>query len=331
MNGVIIVNKPAEFTSFDVIAKLRGILHERKLGHGGTLDPMATGVLPVFAGNATKLCDFLSEHEKTYEAEMLLGTATDSEDIWGNVTKALDAEDFPEISDEAVLNALAHFEGGYLQTPPMVSAKKIDGQKLYDLARKGKTVEREPVRVEIPEIRLLSRDGRKVRFTVTSSKGTYIRTLCKDIGVFLGVPACMSALKRTKHGLFSIAEAFTLEEIETLMKRGETDVFLRPADAVFSDLPAFSVTEESLRYLLNGNPLSRDELQSSVETDDAGKQQKESFTGIESGTLGGCTGSVSGLTDGPARIRVYAPDGAFKAVYEYRPEEGLFKAYKMFL
>ncbi len=301
MNGVIIVNKPQEFTSFDVVAKLRGILRERKIGHGGTLDPMATGVLPVFVGNATKLCDYLGDHEKTYEAEMTLGIATDSEDIWGNVTEEIPAPEFSTIELEA---AFSRFRGKYDQTPPMVSAKKIDGHKLYDLARQGKEIERPAVTVEISELTLLENAGEKVRFRVTCSKGTYIRTLCKDIGQALGIPACMSALKRLKHGAFSIEDAFTLEEIENHAKAGESAVFLRSTADVFTGLRDITVTEQGLRFLLNGNELTKDE------------------THIE----GDC-----GKLIPDELFRVFSEDGRFLAVYRYVEETGRFRAYKMFL
>lgn len=225
MDGIINVYKEAGWTSFDVTKKLRSILHEKKIGHTGTLDPAATGVLVVCAGKATKLVNAITGTDKVYEAEMQLGIETDTEDTTGTILR----ESPVNVTESDVLRAVQHFIGSYDQIPPMYSAKKINGKKLYELAREGKEVERKPNRItifniEINEIRLPY-----VRMTVTCSKGTYIRTLCKDIGVRLGCGAAMSSLKRTRVGSFSLSDSKTIAEIETLMASGKLLEVMKPA------------------------------------------------------------------------------------------------------
>jgi tRNA pseudouridine55 synthase len=198
VNGIINIYKEKGFTSFDVVAKMRGIAHQKKIGHTGTLDPDAEGVLPVCLGKATKVCDLLTEKDKEYEAVLLLGTTTDTQDITGTVLRTADVN----VSEEAVREAVLSFVGSYAQIPPMYSALKVDGKKLCDLARTGVTVERKARTVEIYRIEILSVDIPRVRFRVHCSKGTYIRTLCQDIGEQLGCGGCMESLLRIRVAQF---------------------------------------------------------------------------------------------------------------------------------
>ena len=251
-NGVLLVNKPQDFTSHDVVAKLRGILHERRIGHGGTLDPMATGVLPVFVGGATKAADYAAAQDKEYLAGFALGAATDTQDVTGTVTARSDVR----ADEAAVRDALAGFLGAQQQIPPMYSAVKIGGQKLYDLARKGKTVERPARDITIREIALTTFDETAQRgaFRVTCSKGTYVRTICYDLGQRLGCGGCMSALRRTRAGVFGIGRAFTMEQILA----GEAEIL--PVDSLFADRPAVTLTEAEERLCRNGNTFWKREL-----------------------------------------------------------------------
>ena len=296
MDGVILVDKEKDFTSFDVVAKLRGILHMKKIGHGGTLDPQATGVLPVFLGSATRLCDYLPDERKVYEAGILLGVETDTEDIFGTVLR----ETTPDVSEEMLREAILSFIGDYDQIPPMVSAKKVDGKKLYELARKGIVIERQPVRLRIDDIVINEIDLPNARFTVSCEKGTYIRTLCADIGKKLGCGACMSSLRRLRHGEFLIDQAHTLSEIEEARDRGLLNDWILPVESVLP-YPSFCVKPEASKLLMNGNRLRR-----------------EDFEGLpdESET---------------SRIKVCDPDGRFMGVYRYYPDEDLYKPDKMFL
>ena len=213
INGVLNVNKEKGYTSHDVVAKLRGITHQKKIGHTGTLDPAATGVLPVCLGKATKLCDMLTDKDKVYEAVLLLGISTDTQDISGTVLKEQETADLDESQvEEAILS----FRGSYDQIPPMYSALKVNGKKLYELAREGKTVERKPRRVTISEIEILSMELPRARIRVECSKGTYIRTLCHDIGEKLGCGGCMEKLIRTRVDRFTIGDSLRLSEVEAL-------------------------------------------------------------------------------------------------------------------
>ena len=207
MNGIVIVDKPQDWTSQDVTARLRRVFNTRRIGHGGTLDPMATGVLPVFVGRATRGVEFFEHAEKTYEATLLLGTTTDTEDISGTVLEQKEVH----ISETDFLSILPRFRGKIMQVPPMYSALKINGQKLVDLARKGKTVERQPREIEIFQLDCVDFSGNSARLRVRCSKGTYIRTLCKDIGEALGCGGCMAALRRVQAGDYSIGEAVPLQ------------------------------------------------------------------------------------------------------------------------
>ena len=301
INGIININKGAGFTSFDVVAKLRHIFGQKKIGHTGTLDPEATGVLPVCLGNATRVCELLMDETKTYAAVMRPGTVTDTQDIWGQVIKRNEVT----VGFDEVRDALLSFVGDYEQVPPMYSAKKVGGKKLYELARKGVSVERKPSWVKIISIDdITMRDDGGISFSVTCSKGTYIRTLCHDAGQKIGCGACMEALKRTRVGCFELGDALTLEQIETMV-REDPDLSLvkehiKTVDVLFGEYPALTVEAEYEKTLLNGNPLPASPLQE------------------------------AGIPDG-SRVRMYAPDSGFKAIYVYSGQENLLRPYKMFL
>ncbi len=242
MTGVIAVDKPSGFTSFDVIAKMRGILKERRLGHSGTLDPMATGVLPVFIGSATKAADMLSDPEKRYEAGFALGRTTDTQDITGSVVKTSDIR----VKREDIEAVLKEFTGEIMQLPPMYSAVKVDGKRLYDIARRGETAERKPRPVTVYKIALTGFDeaAQTGGISVFCSKGTYIRTIINDIGERLGTFACMSALRRTYSQGFKIEECSTLEKIGELSRCGRLDEIITPVDRCFADMPAVKLSEK---------------------------------------------------------------------------------------
>lgn len=249
MNGIINVYKEAGYTSFDVVAKMRGILKVKKIGHTGTLDPDATGVLPVCVGNGTKLVELVADHDKEYIAELMLGVATDTQDLSGTVIK----ESPVEVSREQVEEVVMSFVGDCMQVPPMYSAIKINGKKLYELARAGKEVERQARQVTFHEIEILSIELPVVKIRVACSKGTYIRTLCNDIGEKLGCYAAMKSLIRTRVGVFDIKEAVTLDELEKHRDEGKlAEVILLP-DRIFMHMPAVYAKPEFCRLLDNGN------------------------------------------------------------------------------
>ena len=247
-NGVINVYKEKGYTSFDVVAKLRGILHQRKIGHTGTLDPDAEGVLPVCVGKATGLVEFLTEETKTYEAVLLLGKDTDTQDISGTVLSEREVT----CGEADLEECLKSFEGIQMQVPPMYSALKVNGKKLYELAREGKTVERKARPVHFYEIRLLSCRIPRAVIRVTCSKGTYIRTLCHDIGEKLGCGGCMEALRRTRVGAFGIEDSLRLSEIERRVGEGRLCDILIPVHRLF-DLPEVRIFSEADRLAHNGN------------------------------------------------------------------------------
>lgn len=247
-NGIIIIDKPRDWTSMDVCAKLRGIFHEKRVGHAGTLDPMATGVLPVFIGRATRAVEFASESEKEYLAEIKLGVVTNTQDTTGEILEKRPVS----VTREELEGALAHFRGNILQIPPMYSAIKRDGKKLYELARAGKEVERPPRPVTIHALEVGEQTGPDTyTLRVRCSKGTYVRTLCHDIGRVLGCGGCMSALRRTEAAGFSLAEAVPLE---ALLDAPDPAALLRPVDAYFFRYPAVTVEGTALRKAKNGNP-----------------------------------------------------------------------------
>lgn len=298
IHGVINVYKEKGYTSHDVIARLRGITKQKKIGHTGTLDPDAEGVLPVCLGKATKLCDMLTDKDKTYEAVLLLGVETDTQDTSGNVLSRQDTE---HLTEEAVREAVLKFTGEYDQVPPMYSAVKINGKKLYELAREGKTVERRARRVHIHEITVLDVKLPRVRMKVHCSKGTYIRTLCHDIGQSLGCGGCMEELFRTQAGRFQMEDSLRLSEIEQMRDDGSLMEAVVPVDEMFPDYRKITVSggEEALAY--NGNPLTGRKVLK------AGQEVKDG-----------------------ERVRVYDEEGHFIAVYEYRTAEDVFRVKKMF-
>ena len=246
MNGIVIVDKPQEWTSQDVTARLRRVFNTRRIGHGGTLDPMATGVLPVFVGRATRGVEFFEHAEKAYEAVLQLGLTTDTEDVFGNIL----TQQAVSLSDEEFLSILPRFRGKIQQVPPMYSALKVNGQKLCDLARKGKEVERQPREIEIFELTCLEFTGDTARLRVRCSKGTYIRTLCKDIGEALGCGGCMKALRRVQAGEYTISEAIPLQE---LLETEDPEKYLRGVDTMFRNYPQVTLTVNQEKRCRNGN------------------------------------------------------------------------------
>ena len=249
MNGIVIVDKPQEWTSQDVTARLRRVFNTRRIGHGGTLDPMATGVLPVFVGRGTRGVEFFEHAEKTYEAVLQLGITTDTEDTSGEILERREVH----ISETEMSEILTQFRGKIMQVPPMYSALKINGQKLVDLARKGKTVERQPREIEIFELTMLEFTGDTARLRVRCSKGTYIRTLCKDIGEALGCGGCMAELRRVQAGEYTIEEAVPLQ---TLLETDNPEAYLRPVDSMFRNFPEVTLSANQEKRCRNGNSFS---------------------------------------------------------------------------
>ena len=249
MNGIVIIDKPAGWTSQDVVSKLRGVFKTRRIGHGGTLDPMATGVLPVFVGRATRGVEFFEHAEKIYETVLRPGITTDTEDITGTVL----TQTACSITAEMVEAVLPRFRGDILQVPPMYSALKINGQKLYDLARKGKEVERQPRPITIHELTLLGMEADGIRLRVHCSKGTYIRTFCKDIGEALGCGGCMAELRRVRAGEYTIEEAVPLQ---VLLDTDKPEEYLRPVDSMFRNYPQVTLTPNQEKRCRNGNSFS---------------------------------------------------------------------------
>lgn len=298
VNGIINIYKEAGYTSHDVVAKLRGIVRQRKIGHTGTLDPDATGVLPVCLGNATKLCDMLTDKSKEYEACMLLGVTTDTQDMSGTVL----TESTVQCTEQEVKDAVLSFVGGYDQIPPMYSALKVNGKKLYELARKGIEVERQARRVEIPSIDIMECNLPEIRFRVSCSKGTYIRALCADIGDKLGCGAAMKSLVRTRVGVFVLEEAWKLSDIEKMVAEGTLLEHITASDQVFMECPKVVVKPEFDKILANGNKLNINQV----------RFEKE-----------------QALRDGEI-LRVYDSRDIFTGVYTYVATERCLKPYKMF-
>ena len=249
MNGIVIVDKPQDWTSQDVTARLRRVFNTRRIGHGGTLDPMATGVLPVFVGRATRGVEFFEHAEKTYETVLRLGLTTDTEDVWGETI----AEHPVSFTEEQLEGVLQSFRGEILQIPPMYSALKVNGQKLCDLARKGKEVERKPRPITIHELKLLELGENTLRLRVKCSKGTYIRTLCKDIGEALGCGGCMQELRRVTAGEYTIEEAVPLQ---TLLDAENPEQYLRGVDTMFRNYPEIKLTPNQEKRCRCGNSFS---------------------------------------------------------------------------
>ncbi len=306
INGVINIYKERGFTSHDVVAKLRGILKQKKIGHTGTLDPDAEGVLPVCLGKGTRLCDMLTDHSKVYEAVLLLGQSTDTQDVSGNVLQEAPVD----VSEEKVREAIMSFLGPYDQIPPMYSALKVNGQKLCDLARAGKEVERKARPVEIYEIQIEEIHLPRVRMTVSCSKGTYIRTLCHDIGEKLKCHGCMESLLRTRVGQFLLKDSLTLAQVEAYRDENRITEIVMPVDQVFSDCPALKLTKEAAKLGYNGNPFTS--TQALTEND----QMVEKSSDIS--------------LDGGKWFRVYDPEGVFIGVYAYNSKRDQFRPEKMF-
>lgn len=300
IHGVLNIYKEKGFTSHDVVAKLRGIVKQKKIGHTGTLDPDAEGVLPVCFGKATKLCDMLTDKDKTYEAVLLLGKTTDTQDISG---KVLEEKSTQSLDEETVKNVILGFEGEYDQIPPMFSALKIGGRKLYELARDGKEVERKPRRVTIYQVQILEMNLPEVRIEVTCSKGTYIRTLCHDIGNQLGCGGCMKTLLRKRVERFELADSITLSQVEMLQKEGRLTDRLISIDEMFPDYEKVYLKPAAAKAVRNGNVFRTGDILwiSSLE------QYRE-----------GC------------RVRVYDEERNFIAIYEYKEKEKYFKIVRMF-
>lgn len=300
MDGVINVYKEAGFTSFDVVAKLRGILKQKKIGHTGTLDPDAEGVLPVCIGKATKICEYLTDKDKVYEAVLHLGVVTDTQDMSGTILETREVS----VSEEELKNIIAGFIGEQEQIPPMYSALKVNGQKLCDLARKGIEVERKARKIEIFSIEILDIQLPTVSIRVHCSKGTYIRTLCQDIGEKAGCGGCMEKLLRTRTGSFSIENALRLHEIEAVVKN-ETDMVLEdilvPIDTVLDKYPKLIAKAEADKLLMNGNRIPANLLQDKSIYKDA------------------------------ALYRMYSTAGKFIGVFCYKAYKQEFKPDKMFL
>jgi len=297
MDGIINVYKEAGFTSHDVVAKLRGICRQKKIGHTGTLDPQATGVLPVCLGNATRACEMLTDRTKEYVAELLLGQITDTQDITGTVLEEREVA----VSEAQVREVIAGFVGGYDQIPPMYSALKVNGKKLYELAREGKTVERKSRKVTIYQIHIKEIQLPRVRMEVTCSKGTYIRTLCHDIGNLLGTGGCMEELTRTKVGRFELKDSLKLEELRDLAQNGRLEDALIPLDQMFSELQSVVPAEKYIPKAYNGNDFFRNQLS-------------------ETGKF--CSGE---------KVRVYDAKGHFIGIYRYMEDKKMFHLVKMFL
>lgn len=249
MNGIVIVDKPQGWTSQDVTARLRRVYATRRIGHGGTLDPMATGVLPVFVGRATRGVEFFEHAEKTYDTVLLLGRTTDTQDVTG----ATLAEKAVHLSPADIERVLPRFRGDILQVPPMYSALKVNGKKLYELARKGQEVERQPRPITVFELTNLGFDGTRLSLRVKCSKGTYIRTLCQDIGEALGCGGCMEALRRVRAGEYGIEDAVPLEQ---LLESETPERYLRGLDTMFAHCPAVTLTPNQEKRCRNGNPFS---------------------------------------------------------------------------
>lgn len=297
LNGVINIYKEKGYTSHDVVARLRGILRQRRIGHTGTLDPDAVGVLPVCIGSATKLCDMLTDWDKEYEAGLRLGLITDTQDIWGKIL-----EEKPVTVTEAEAEAaVLSFVGGYAQLPPMYSAIKVDGKRLYELARQGKEVERKRRNITIHKLEILSMQIPEISLRVACSKGTYIRTLCHDIGEKLGCGAVMSHLERTRTGQFALEGAHKLDEIENLYKQGRIEEVLLPIDSMFEELAEVHVVEEARKLIENGNSFSLNRI----------RERR--------------------LFDEGEEVRVYDTVGRFYGIYTFKRSEGRFIPRKMFL
>lgn len=297
IHGILNVYKEKGYTSHDVVAKLRGITGQRKIGHTGTLDPEAEGVLPVCLGRATKLCDMLTDKDKCYEAVMLLGVETDTEDMTGRILRT---SDVTQVAEGDIREAVSGFVGEYAQIPPMYSALKVDGRRLYELAREGKTVERRARKVAVYSIDILDICIPEVRMRVHCSKGTYIRTLCRDIGEKLGCGACMQELVRTRAGAFMLEDSLTLAELEKRRQNGGLEEVVIPIDRMFADCPRVTVKKEWEKHAYNGNPVPREGI-------------------CEEAAL-----------ESQGQARMYDSRDQFIGIYRYEETQGEFEVVKMF-
>lgn len=296
VNGIINVYKEKGYTSFDVVAKMRGIFGQKKIGHTGTLDPDAQGVLPVCLGKATKVCDLLTDKDKVYKATMLLGIQTDTLDISGKVcNKAV-----VNVTEQQVRDVISTFVGTIEQVPPMYSALKVNGKKLYELAREGKTIERKARKVGIYDITIDEICLPEVVMTVSCSKGTYIRSLCDDIGTKLGCYGCMKDLLRTKVACFDIGDAYKISEIEKLKES-----IVLPVDMLFENIPAVNTVLMAQKLIENGNRIPAEMINA-----DGNKQRKY---------------------DDEGRYRIYNPEDSFVGIYTYKAETDDFKPVKIFM
>ncbi len=291
MDGIINIYKEKGYTSHDVVARLRGILHIKKIGHTGTLDPDAVGVLPCCIGKGTKVVDLITDRDKEYEAVMRLGVTTDTDDATGNVL----TESEVNVDEQELVDATMSFVGVIDQVPPIYSALKINGKKMYELAREGVEFERKARRVNIYAIDIVNIDLPLVTMRIHCSKGTYIRSLCRDIGEKLGCGATMNSLKRTKVGKFAIEDAITLSEVENLVEDGRVEEYLTKIADVFSDIPKYIVGSELDKKADNGNSFYADE----IKTKDK-------------------------------RIRIYKNDGTFIGIYTYNEKQNMYKPEKLF-
>ncbi len=399
-HGMLTIYKEKGYTSSDAVARLRGILRMRKIGHTGTLDPDAEGVLPMCLGNATRICELIADREKEYLAVMRLGVLTDTQDMSGEIFSQVPEDRIREIllkderiaggtedllgderiaggteellSDkpisgctqeedrivfEKILAAASSFTGEIEQIPPMYSAVKVNGKRLYDMARKGITVERKPRRITIYSLQIEEVNLPLVRLRVRCSKGTYIRTLCEDLGNALGVGAAMQSLLRTRVGQFTLDEALTLDEVERIAKTEPEKLpgLIRPVDSFFADLPAAECTDEALRLLKNGNVLTVREIRflkpdedplgspsaGTVRQDDAGTGlPDDGGTGSSGSPASKSSGgeearsSLPGIAPREQVIRMYDREGRFFGLYRSGPDRkgrGRYQAYKMFL
>lgn len=296
MNGVINIYKEQGYTSQDVVAKLRGILRQKKIGHTGTLDPDAEGVLPVCVGNATRLFDILTDRTKEYETVLLLGRVTDTQDVSGETLS--ESSEWEKLTEDEIVQTIMTFLPGYDQIPPMYSALKVNGKKLYELAREGKEVERQPRRVDIDNIEIVDITLPRVRMRLSVSKGTYIRTICHDIGEKLGCGACMESLLRTRAGSFDLSTALRLSEVEKVRDEGRLDGILTKVDDLF-DYEKIHMKPDGDKAVHNGNIFY--------------KRDTEENKRVDGFAL------------------VYDSNGLFIGIYEFKTEENRYKPYKMFL
>lgn len=304
-HGIINVYKEAGYTSHDVVARLRGICKQKKIGHTGTLDPDAVGVLPVCLGSGTKLCDLLADRTKEYIAVLRLGIVTDTQDLSGMVLSRNNVE----VDQEQVKWVIASFQGEQQQIPPMYSALKVNGKKLYELAREGKEIERKPRPITVYEIEVIKEAHPEYTIRVKCSKGTYIRTLCHDMGQKLGCGGAMASLSRTRVGEFNIDQAYTLDQLQSLAEKGQLSQVVIPVEKMFENIPGVHVKEGSFKALKNGNQLKSGEL-----------QLEESAAGSD----------LDIIKDGQ-EVRVYDHRGIFYGIYSYRRQYRLFSPVKLFM